>query len=92
MGQGWRQVGDCLLPDPQQPTVACQPWGTVYLCRQIAPLPTLYLLVFFAFLGSDLPPFLNFCPYTWEGEIFHSSRSLEISIFIKKFFAKIRVY
>jgi hypothetical protein len=30
-------------------------------------------------------PFFEPCPYTWKGEIFHSSWSLEISFFSKMF-------
>jgi hypothetical protein len=37
-------------------------------------------------------PVFEPCPYTWKGEIFHSSCSLEISFLSKKVFAKIRVY
>jgi hypothetical protein len=40
--------------------------------------------------GRIAPPFFQSCPYTWEGEIFHSSQSLEIS-FSSNFFAEIRV-
>jgi hypothetical protein len=35
--------------------------------------------------GRIALPFCDACPYTWEGEIFHSSWSLEISIFSKFF-------
>ena len=31
--------------------------------------------------GCTVPPFFEACPYTWKGEIFHSSWSLEISFF-----------
>jgi hypothetical protein len=41
--------------------------------------------------GCTAPPFFEPCPYTWEGEIFQSSWSLEISLF-SNFFAKIRVH
>jgi hypothetical protein len=31
--------------------------------------------------GCRVLPFFEPCPYTWKGEIFHSSWSLEISFF-----------
>jgi hypothetical protein len=34
--------------------------------------------------GCTAFPFFEPCPYTWEGENFHSSWSLEISFFSKK--------
>jgi hypothetical protein len=37
------------------------------------------------------PPFFEACPYTWEGEIFHSSWSLEI-LFFFNFKAKNRIH
>jgi hypothetical protein len=41
--------------------------------------------------GCIALPSFEPCPYTWEGEIFHSSWSFKISFFSKKF-AKIRVH
>ena len=32
-------------------------------------------------MGVQQPHFFESCPYTWKGEIFHSSWSLEISFF-----------
>jgi hypothetical protein len=37
-------------------------------------------LAFWENKGTILP-FFEACPYTWEGEIFHSTWSLEISFF-----------
>jgi hypothetical protein len=34
--------------------------------------------------------FFEGCPYSWEGEIFHSSWSLEISFFSKIFLLKLK--
>jgi hypothetical protein len=43
--------------------------------------------------GCTTPPFLEACPYTWEGEIFQSSWSLKIYLFIpKKKITKFRVH
>jgi hypothetical protein len=36
--------------------------------------------------GCTTLPFFEACPYTWEGEIFHSSWRLEISLFPKFYF------
>jgi hypothetical protein len=41
--------------------------------------------------GCTTLPFFDTCPYTWKGEIFHFSWSLEISFFSYFIFAKLRV-
>jgi hypothetical protein len=41
--------------------------------------------------GCTELPFFEACPYTWEGDIFHSPWSFEISFF-PNFFPKVRIY
>jgi hypothetical protein len=73
--------------------------------RLWASSPLLAIFSFFSFFldvmrmglafwenGCTSPPFFEACPYTWKCEIFHSSWSLEISIFSKSFFAKIKIH